>query len=79
MTTNRNNESGRTVPISRRSILRTTGAAGALALGGTSLPFVTGVAGSSSALAAQAYQQSLPLSTAVFVVTVGLLYWRPSL
>ena len=44
MTKNRNNESGRTVPISRRSILRTTGAAGALALGGTSLPFVTGVA-----------------------------------
>ncbi|WP_440991197.1 DUF7546 family protein [Haloarchaeobius baliensis] len=40
---------------------------------------VTGVAGGSSAVAAQAYQQSLPLSTAVFVVTVGLLYWRPSL
>lgn len=40
---------------------------------------VTGVAGGSSAVAAQAYQQSLPLSTAVFVLTVGLLYWRPSL
>ncbi|WP_267642942.1 DUF7546 family protein [Haloarchaeobius amylolyticus] len=39
---------------------------------------VTGVAGSSSALATAAMQQSLPLSTAVFVVTVVLLYWRPS-
>ncbi|WP_435317852.1 DUF7546 family protein [Haloarchaeobius sp. TZWSO28] len=39
---------------------------------------VTGVAGSSSALATAAMQQSLPLSTGVFVVTVGLLYWRPS-
>ncbi|WP_435335526.1 DUF7546 family protein [Haloarchaeobius sp. TZWWS8] len=38
---------------------------------------VTGVAGSGSALATAATQQSLPLSTAVFAVTVGLLYWRP--
>ncbi|WP_439025889.1 DUF7546 family protein [Haloarchaeobius sp. DT45] len=39
---------------------------------------VSGVAGSSSALATAAMRESLPLSTAVFVVTVGLLYWRPS-
>ncbi|WP_435345576.1 DUF7546 family protein [Haloarchaeobius sp. HRN-SO-5] len=37
----------------------------------------SGVAGGSSALASAAYQESFPLSTAVFVVTVGLLYWRP--
>ncbi|WP_435360663.1 DUF7546 family protein [Haloarchaeobius sp. DFWS5] len=38
---------------------------------------ITGVAGSGSALATAATQESLPLSTTVFVVTVGLLYWRP--
>jgi hypothetical protein len=60
-----------------------TGVLGLLSCVSCSWPIVativTGVAGGSSALAAQAYQQSLPLSTAVFVVTVGLLYWRPSL
>lgn len=44
MTTNRTTESSRTVPISRRSILRTTGAAGALAVGGIGLPFFAGTA-----------------------------------
>lgn len=44
MTTNRNNESSRTVPISRRSVLRATGAAGALAVGGSGLPLFTGIA-----------------------------------
>jgi len=40
---------------------------------------VTGVAGSGGALAAAAGEWGYVLSTAVFVVTVGLLYWRPSL
>lgn len=44
MTTNYTDKSSRTVPISRRNILRTTGAAGALALGGSGLPLFTGVA-----------------------------------
>jgi hypothetical protein len=39
---------------------------------------VTGVAGSGSALATAALQQSYGASTVVFVVTVGLLYWRPT-
>jgi cytochrome c biogenesis protein CcdA len=38
---------------------------------------VTGVAGSGTAIAGAAYAQSYGLSTVVFVVTVGLLYWRP--
>lgn len=38
---------------------------------------VSGVAGSGSALATAAYGESLALSTVVFVVTVGLLAWRP--
>ena len=43
MTTNSNNEPNRTVPISRRSVLRTTGTAGVLAVGGSG-PFFTGIA-----------------------------------
>jgi hypothetical protein len=39
---------------------------------------VSGVAGSGSALAAATTDQSLALSTAVFVVTVALLAWRPT-
>ena len=39
---------------------------------------VSGVAGSGSALAAATTDQSLGLSTAVFVVTVALLAWRPT-
>jgi len=38
---------------------------------------VTGVAGSGTAIAGAVYSQSYGLSTLVFVVTVGLLYWRP--
>ena len=38
---------------------------------------VGGVAGSSSAVASAALSGSYGLSTAIFVVTVGLLYWRP--
>lgn len=38
---------------------------------------VTGVAGSGTAIAGAVYSQSYGLSTIVFVVTVGLLYWRP--
>lgn len=38
---------------------------------------VTGVVGGSAALAGVVYAQSYLLSTAVFVATVGLLYWRP--
>lgn len=38
---------------------------------------VSGVAGSSSAVAGAALTSSYGLSTVVFVVTVGLLYWRP--
>jgi hypothetical protein len=38
---------------------------------------VTGVAGSGSALAATTLGLSQDLSTAVFLVTVALLYWRP--
>ncbi|RXK49209.1 DUF7546 family protein [Halorientalis pallida] len=37
----------------------------------------TGLLGSGSALAGAVYTQSYGLSTLVFVVTVGLLYWRP--
>lgn len=37
----------------------------------------TGVLGSGSAIAGAVYSQSYGLSTLVFVVTVGLLYWRP--
>jgi hypothetical protein len=39
---------------------------------------VSGVAGSGSALAAATTDQSIGLSTAVFVVTVALLAWRPT-
>ncbi|WP_273834984.1 hypothetical protein [Halococcus sp. PRR34] len=39
--------------------------------------FVGGVAGSSSAAANAALSGSYGLSTVIFVVTVGLLYWRP--
>ena len=38
----------------------------------------TGVVGGGSAVAAVALGLSYDLSTAVFLVTVGLLYWRPS-
>jgi hypothetical protein len=38
---------------------------------------VTGVVGSGSAVANAAYGGTYGLSTVVFVVTVGLLYWRP--
>ena len=44
MTQDRNTEPSRTASISRRNILRTTGVAGALAFGGSGLPFLTGVA-----------------------------------
>jgi len=37
----------------------------------------TGIFGSTSAIAGAVYTQSYGLSTLVFVVTVGLLYWRP--
>ena len=39
---------------------------------------VSGVAGSSTALVGTVYSQSYGLSTAIFVVTVALLYWRPT-
>jgi hypothetical protein len=39
---------------------------------------VSGVAGSGSAVAAATLDQSLWLSTVVFVVTVALLAWRPT-
>jgi len=39
---------------------------------------VAGLLGSSSALAGAVYAQSYGLSTVVFVVTVALLYWRPT-
>ncbi|MFQ3292972.1 MAG: hypothetical protein ACI9PP_000169 [Halobacteriales archaeon] len=39
---------------------------------------VSGIAGSSTALVSSVYSQSYGLSTVVFVVTVGLLYWRPT-
>lgn len=38
---------------------------------------VTGVFGGGAALAGAVYSQSYDISTAVFVVTVALLYWRP--
>lgn len=38
---------------------------------------VTSVLGGSAAIAGVVYDQSYLLSTVVFVVTVGLLYWRP--
>lgn len=38
---------------------------------------LTGVAGSGTALAGLAYSNVYLLSTGVFVLTVGLLYWRP--
>jgi len=38
----------------------------------------SGFFGSSSAVAAAVYSQSYGLSTAVFVLTVALLLWRPS-
>lgn len=39
---------------------------------------VSGVAGGSTALVGTVYSQSYGLSTLVFVVTVALLYWRPT-
>jgi len=39
---------------------------------------VSGIAGGSTALAGAVYSQSYGLSTVVFVVTVALLYWRPT-
>ena len=39
--------------------------------------FVGGVAGGSSAVASATLSGSYGLSTVIFVVTVGLLYWRP--
>lgn len=38
---------------------------------------VSGALGSSTAVAGAVYAQSYGLSTVVFVLTVGLLYWRP--
>jgi hypothetical protein len=38
----------------------------------------SGVTGASGAVTATGFGSSYPLSTAIFVVTVGLLYWRPS-
>lgn len=38
---------------------------------------LTGVVGGGSAVAAVAFDFSYDISTAVFLVTVGLLYWRP--
>jgi len=38
---------------------------------------LTGILGSGAALSAAASSQSYAISTVVFVVTVGLLYWRP--
>ncbi len=38
---------------------------------------VTGLVGGSTAVAAAVYDQSYLLSTVVFAVTIGLLYWRP--
>ncbi|MFC7007612.1 DUF7546 family protein [Halalkalicoccus salilacus] len=38
---------------------------------------VAGLAGGSSALTAAVYAFSIDISTAVFVLAVGLLYWRP--
>lgn len=38
---------------------------------------LTGVAGSGTALAGFTYANAYLLSTGVFVITVGLLYWRP--
>ncbi|HET7324874.1 MAG TPA: hypothetical protein VFJ06_11120 [Halococcus sp.] len=38
---------------------------------------VAGVAGSSSAVASATLSSSYGLSTVVFVLTIGLLYWRP--
>ncbi|MEF8775687.1 MAG: hypothetical protein V5A43_04185 [Haloarculaceae archaeon] len=38
---------------------------------------LTGIAGSGTALAGLAYSNVYLLSTGVFVLTVGLLYWRP--
>ena len=40
---------------------------------------LTGVVGGGSALAAATAQSSYLISTVVFVVTVGLLYWQPSI
>jgi hypothetical protein len=40
---------------------------------------VSGVAGSGSALAATTLGLSQDLSTVVFLLTVGLLYWRPTI
>jgi hypothetical protein len=39
---------------------------------------LSGVTGASGAVTGAALGNSYPLSTAVFVVTVGLLYWRPT-
>ncbi|MDB2238573.1 vWA domain-containing protein [Halorubrum ezzemoulense] len=44
MTANYPDNSDSNVPISRRTVLRTTGAAGALTIGGVGLPFLTGTA-----------------------------------
>ncbi|SDG03976.1 von Willebrand factor type A domain-containing protein [Halorubrum xinjiangense] len=44
MTTTNTDRANRTIPLSRRSVLRTTGAAGALAVAGAGLPFFTRVA-----------------------------------
>lgn len=38
---------------------------------------ITGVVGSGTAVAGAVYTQSYDLSTAVFLVTVALLFWRP--
>ncbi|PSP83001.1 hypothetical protein BRC83_08170 [Halobacteriales archaeon QS_1_68_17] len=58
-----------------------TGALGLLSCVSCTWPvlasLVTGVFGSGTAIAGAVYAQSYGLSTVVFVVTVGLLYWRP--
>ncbi|WP_225333940.1 DUF7546 family protein [Halomicrobium urmianum] len=58
-----------------------TGVVGLLSCVSCSWPIlagvVTGLVGGSTAVAAAVYDQSYLLSTVVFSVTVGLLYWRP--
>jgi hypothetical protein len=58
------------------------GALGLFSCVSCTLPVIAGVlsgfVGGTSAVAAAAYGQSYALSTAVFVLTVGLLLWRPT-
>ena len=41
------------------------------------MSLLTGVFGGGSAIVATTFDLSYDISTAVFLVTVGLLYWRP--